>query len=114
MNVDAGHDHATAPVPEFGQGAYRVAAGLFRAGGDVERLRLLHQLSRGERCVTDLAETAGVTMSTASQRLRVLRAEGLVHRRRHGKHMYYRIADAHIAELIRNALDHATEDPPAS
>ena len=109
MNVDAGHDHPPAAVPEFTEDAYRAAAGLFRAAGDIERLRLLHQLSRGERCVTDLAETAGVTMSTASQRLRVLRAEGLVDRRRDGKHLYYRIADAHIAELIRNALDHATE-----
>ncbi|MBA2319336.1 MAG: hypothetical protein H0V93_16390 [Euzebyales bacterium] len=27
-------------------------------------------------------------------------------RRREGKHLYYRVADAHVAELIANALAH--------
>ena len=110
MDVDSSHTHTVPAVPEFQSQAYDAAAGLFRAAGDPERLRLLHQLSGGERCVSDLAASAGVTMSTVSQRLRVLRAEGMVTRRRAGKHMYYRIADDHVADLIRNALDHATHD----
>src|SRR5690348_1068018 len=58
------------------------AASIFRAAGDVSRLRLLHRLSDGEWCVTELAEAAGVGLSTVSQQLRLLRAERIVARRR--------------------------------
>lgn len=77
--------------------------------GDVPRLRLLTTLSSGERCVTDLA--VGEGLSTVSQRLRLLRAEGLVRRRRQGKHIFYALSDVHVAELIANALEHADEAP---
>jgi ArsR family transcriptional regulator len=44
-----------------------------------------------------------------SQRLRLLRSERLIARRRAGKHIYYRLADAHIMELLAGALEHAKE-----
>lgn len=85
------------------------AAALFRAAGEVARLRLLDRLADGEWCVTELAEAAGVGLSTVSQQLRILRAERLVSRRRAGKHIFYGLADKHIAELLRSAIDHAAE-----
>ena len=85
------------------------AAGIFRAMGDTARLRLLERLAHGEYCVTELAEFSGEGLSTISQRLRTLRSEGLVSRRRSGKHIYYGLADSHIADLISNALEHAGE-----
>ncbi|MDP8970085.1 MAG: metalloregulator ArsR/SmtB family transcription factor [Actinomycetota bacterium] len=87
------------------------AAKLFRSAGEEERLRLLALLTAGEWCVTELAEATDANLSTVSQRLSVLRADGLVTRRREGKHAWYRLADAHVAGLITNALDHAGEDP---
>lgn len=103
------HGHAAPEEPAVAAGAYEQAAGIFRAVGDVERLRLLARLAAGERCVTELADAAGAGLSTVSQRLRVLRAEGLVARRRDGKHVYYSLADGHVAELVHNALAHAGE-----
>ncbi len=85
------------------------AASIFRAAGDVSRLRLLHRLSEGEWCVTELAEAAGVGLSTVSQQLRLLRAERIVARRRAGKHIFYSLADAHVSDLIRSAIEHASE-----
>ncbi len=35
--------------------------------------------------------------------------EVLVSRRRDGNHVYYALADRHVAELLQNALDHACE-----
>jgi ArsR family transcriptional regulator, lead/cadmium/zinc/bismuth-responsive transcriptional repressor len=104
------HAHARVREPDVADRAHEQAAGIFRALGDVERLRLLTRLSGGERCVTELADAAGVGMSTVSQRLRVLRAEGLVRRRREGKHVFYALADDHVATLVASALDHAEED----
>ena len=53
------------------------AAQLFRALGDAPRLRLLEMLRKGECCVSDLVAACDEKFSTVSQRLRVLRAEGL-------------------------------------
>jgi DNA-binding transcriptional ArsR family regulator len=85
------------------------AASIFRAAGDLARLKLLHRLSDGEWCVTELAEAAGVGLSTVSQQLRLLRAERIVLRRRAGKHIFYSLADAHVSDLIRSAIEHAAE-----
>ncbi len=85
------------------------AAAIFRAAGDPSRLKLLHRLCDGEWCVTELAEAAGVGLSTVSQQLRLLRAERIVGRRRAGKHIFYSLADAHVIDLIRSAIDHAGE-----
>ena len=103
------HRHATRPLAPVPEAAYRRAAAVFRAAGDIERLRLLAQLTRGEWCVTELADATGAPLPTVSQRLRVLRADGLVSTRRNGKHVHYSLADHHVADLIENALAHAAE-----
>jgi DNA-binding transcriptional ArsR family regulator len=108
---DDEHD-AHAPVrrpSRYNARAFDRAAALFRAAGDVERLRLLERLAEGEWCVSELAATSDDGLSTVSQRLRLLRQEGLVRRRRDGKHVYYSLADRHVAELIASALEHANE-----
>lgn len=106
-SVEDPDHHLDHPVRRVSAAAFERAAAIFRAMGDTARLRLLSQLAAGERCVTDLAEGDG--LSTVSQRLRLLRAEGLVQRRRQGKHIFYSLSDAHVAELIANALAHADE-----
>lgn len=91
------------------EAAFTRAAAIFRAAGDVARLRLLAHLAESEWCVSELAETLGEGLSTVSQRLRLMRAEGLVRRRREGRHIFYALADRHVADLLRNALEHASE-----
>lgn len=85
------------------------AARLFRAMGDPQRLALLQQLAGGERCVSELVAASGEKFPTVSARLRVLRTEGLVRRRRSGLHVHYALADDHVGGLIANALAHADE-----
>jgi DNA-binding transcriptional ArsR family regulator len=107
------HDVRTRTEPRVSDEAYERAASFFRAAGDVARLKLLTRLAAGELCVTELAQAARVALPTVSQQLRLLRAEGLVKRRRVAKHVYYALADAHIRDLLQAALDHAAEEPPA-
>lgn len=85
------------------------AAAIFRAAGDLSRLKLLYRLCDGEWCVTELADAAGVGLSTVSQQLRLLRAERIVARRRAGKHIFYSLADSHVSDLIQSAIEHAAE-----
>jgi ArsR family transcriptional regulator, lead/cadmium/zinc/bismuth-responsive transcriptional repressor len=103
------HDGASGQTRSVGPLALARAAALFRACGDPERLRLLERLSQGEFCVSELAASSGEGLSTVSQRLRLLRAEGLVSRRREGKHIFYGLFDQHVADLIHTALEHALE-----
>jgi ArsR family transcriptional regulator len=84
-------------------------ARIFRALGEPARIRLLARLSQGEACVTELAEIEGESITVISQRLRVLRADNIVGRRRDGKHILYYLADQHVLDLVFNGLAHASE-----
>lgn len=98
------------PGPSASPVVVERAAALFRALGDSARLSLLERLASGEYCVTELADATGEGLSTISQRLRTLRMERLLRRRRAGKHVYYTLADQHVADLIKSAIEHASED----
>jgi ArsR family transcriptional regulator, lead/cadmium/zinc/bismuth-responsive transcriptional repressor len=102
-------DERPSTGPLLDERELEMAARMFRAIGDLERLRLIVLLARGPACVTELATAEGETLSTISQRLRVLRTENLIVRERHGKHIHYKLADRHIAEVIANVMEHAGE-----
>jgi ArsR family transcriptional regulator, lead/cadmium/zinc/bismuth-responsive transcriptional repressor len=106
MSTHAHKSRAAKELPS--DDALTRAAALFRAVGDVSRLRLLYQLGDSEWCVSELADHAGAKLSTLSQQLRVLYTERIVERRRDGKHIYYRLADEHVQDLVRAAIEHAT------
>ena len=88
------------------------AAAMLRAAGDAGRLRLLLRLAEGERCVSELADAEGEKLATVSARLQQLHGARLVNRRREAKHVYYALADGHVARLLRDLLDHAAEGEP--
>ncbi|WP_040479268.1 ArsR/SmtB family transcription factor [Vreelandella boliviensis] len=88
-------------------------AALFKALGDPARLLLLYQLKDGERCVGELV-VDGNKLSTVSARLQTLLNANLVKRRRDARHLYYRLADQHVVQLIDNALAHVDEEVKAS
>jgi DNA-binding transcriptional ArsR family regulator len=106
-------EHSFEPVrrPLVDDAALEKASRLFRAIGEPSRLRLLSRLAQGEICVTELAASEGESLSTISQRLRVLRSENIIVRKRRGKHINYLLADQHVMDLVFNALAHATERP---
>lgn len=104
-------EHSGVPAtfsPASGESFGR-AARMLHAAGDEARLRLMIRLSENEMCVTEIAAESGEGMSTVSQRLKILRGEGLVVGRREGKHVYYSLADRHVYDVILSILAHADE-----
>ena len=85
------------------------AADILRALADPHRLRVLIRLAEGELNVGQLAELEQEKMQTMSARLKVLLAARLVKRRREGQMAIYAIADAHVLNLVDNAIAHASE-----
>jgi DNA-binding transcriptional ArsR family regulator len=67
------------------------AGRLLKTLANPARLLLMCQLTQGEMRVGELEGLVGITQPTLSQQLGVLRDEGLVHTRREGKSIYYRI-----------------------
>ncbi|MBW2502007.1 MAG: helix-turn-helix transcriptional regulator [Deltaproteobacteria bacterium] len=81
----------------------------FKALGDVSRLKILWALEHEEMCVCDLAALLGITESAVSHQLRLLRTLRLVKNRRDRTILYYRLADAHVSQLVGIALQHIQE-----
>lgn len=65
-----------------------------------ERLRMVRALEGGERTVSELAGLLGRAQSTVSAHLAALRRSGVVKARKDGLHVYYRIADQRVRDLL--------------
>jgi ArsR family transcriptional regulator, arsenate/arsenite/antimonite-responsive transcriptional repressor len=70
-----------------------------KALGDEKRLRIVRQLSGGERCVCDLMDELGAGQSLLSFHLRTLKEAGLVTDRRQGRWVYYTLNIDGFTEL---------------
>ncbi|NLD74211.1 MAG: metalloregulator ArsR/SmtB family transcription factor [Chloroflexi bacterium] len=101
------HDGATCVA--LGEEEARALADTFTALADPTRVRLISALAEGEVCVTVLAEALGMTVSAVSHQLRLLRQLRTVAARREGRHIYYSLADEHIARMYQYALEHSQE-----
>ena len=82
---------------------------LAKALSDETRLRVVRALRQGELCVCELCDTLGVTQSTLSTHLQIIRDAGLVTVRRKGKWNYYALAPA-SARLLKRFLSDADAD----
>ncbi len=77
------------------------AVGALKVLANEERLLLLCELSQGEACVSELEQALDIHQPTLSQQLGVLRRQGVVHTRRDGKRIHYRIADARLLQVLQ-------------
>ena len=97
-------------LPE--EGVLGESVRLLKGLADPTRLRILCLLRGREVCVHEIVGALDVTQSAVSHQLRVLRGARLVARRKEGRHAYYRLADAHVEEMLANALSHGGEAQP--
>jgi ArsR family transcriptional regulator, lead/cadmium/zinc/bismuth-responsive transcriptional repressor len=99
----------TVSAPGLGAGVIELAdtAEIFGLLSDPGRLRMLAVLMDAESSVGRLADLAGLSESSASHALRLLRAHRIVQARRDGRMVYYRLADEHVRQLLLIALQHA-------
>jgi ArsR family transcriptional regulator, lead/cadmium/zinc/bismuth-responsive transcriptional repressor len=84
-------------------------AELFKVFGDSTRVRIISALLYAEMCVCDIAALLGMSKSSVSHQLRVLRQSRLVKFRREGKVVFYSLDDSHIGVIFRQGLAHVSE-----
>ena len=83
---------------------------LLKGFADPTRFKLLLLLGRGgEVCVHQLVEVMAMSQSAVSHQLRVLRAARLVSYKKRGRHVFYRLADDHVREMLESTLSHSEE-----
>lgn len=77
---------------------------VFGVLGDKNRFRIIKLLkSQGELCVSDLASVLGLSVSGASQHLRILELAGLVECQRMGQMICYklRMKTSNVESLVK-------------
>lgn len=88
----------------------RELSALFSVLANPHRVRLVEELRGGEVDVNGLQKALGISHSSVSQHLAVLRAHRIVMERREGRHVFYRLAHAKLAEWVRGGLDFIERD----
>jgi ArsR family transcriptional regulator len=82
----------------------RTAAKVFKALGDPNRLRIVKMLEVRELCVCEVREVLGLSMSTVSKHLSVLREADLIVDEKNGKWVNYKLNGESERTLIRAQL----------
>ena len=80
-------------------------AEVLKAMADPTRLKILHSLQQGERCVSNILEIVGGSQANVSKHLSVLKRAGLVESRRDGLNVFYQISDEGVFSICRNVCD---------
>lgn len=70
-----------------------------------ERLLMLCRMDEGEASVSQLVELTGLSQSSVSQHLAMLRDEGVVAIRGEAQTRYYRLADPVVSAIIHALCD---------
>lgn len=89
-----------------------LAVEVFRMLADATRIRLLWVLANGEAPVGDLTDAVAKPQALVSQHLAKLRLARLVTTRRQGSHVFYRLANDHVSQLVADAIHNAEHASP--
>jgi DNA-binding transcriptional ArsR family regulator len=105
------HSHRPLPAGEH----VDLAVEVFRTLSDATRVQLLWALMDGEMAVNELAEAVGKPATGVSQHLARLRMARFVATRRQANQVFYRIENAHVRQLVEDAIfqaEHAAGGVP--
>lgn len=84
-------------------------ADFFKIFGDSTRMSILFAIDGEPMCVCDIAELLKMTKSAVSHQLKILRQSDIVKYRKSGKNVIYTLADDHVRDIIKKALEHIKE-----
>ena len=85
-------------------------ADTFKLFSDSTRLKILYALTEAEMCVCDISVLLGMSKSSVSHQLQVLKQSNLIKYRKAGRVVYYSLADDHVKTISRRGMEHVLED----
>lgn len=85
---------------------YEAHADFCRICANAKRLKILDLLADGQaRTVSTIEAETGITQSTLSQHLKVMRDQGILEREKEGVRNYYSIGDPRVVEAVEIVQD---------
>jgi len=84
-------------------------ADAFKLFSDSTRVKILYALKTHEMCVCDISVLLGMTKSSVSHQLRILKQSNLVKNRKNGRVVYYSLADEHVETIFSACMEHILE-----
>ena len=79
---------------------------LYKAFGDLTRIKILCLLLKNEACVQDISAELNFSQSAVSHQLSILKNARLVKFRKEGRQVYYSLDDYHVEGILRQGLEH--------
>lgn len=80
---------------------------IFKALSDPTRIKIIYALMKGSLCVSDISELLGMSQSSISHQLALLRSQRLIKVKRRGRRAYYSLDDEHVLCIFKDGLEHA-------
>jgi len=99
------HDNLTLPDMPTVRASASQACAILKTLANEDRLLILCQLSQGARNVGELETLLDIRQPTLSQQLTVLREEGLVATKRHGKYVYYSLVSPEAMRIMQTLFE---------
>jgi len=86
---------------------FKLQAKVCKTMANPVRMEIIYALKEGEKTVSELVESIGITKSNISQHLSVMKGAEMVRSRREGQNIFYSMANEKIIEacgLMREVL----------
>jgi DNA-binding transcriptional ArsR family regulator len=90
---------------EFMQQRAEEVAALMKCFANPSRIMIFCQLSQGEKNVTSLINTTGLSQTAVSQHLKKLKDEGLIDFRREHRELFYSICNKDVLKIMESLHD---------
>jgi len=81
----------------------KLMADFFKTLSHPVRIKILHVLERGERCVCEMIDELDIEQSNLSQHLGVMKKQGIIDSRKDGQRVIYRIIYPSVLEVVSAA-----------
>lgn len=81
---------------------------IFKALGDLTRLRIVEAIFEEGKSVGDIAKELDMTQSAISHQLKTLKDNNIVKSVRKGKEVHYYLSDYHVKEMVAQVFDHTS------
>lgn len=104
--AEDGTTSATTPISES---RLQEVVAVFKTLSDPTRMRIILTVANGSIAVNDIANRLGLSQSTVSHQLRILRQARLVEPQRDGKSIRYHLVDNHVIEIYQLTNAHIAE-----
>jgi DNA-binding transcriptional ArsR family regulator len=92
---------------------YELHAEVCKTLANPKRIEIINLLRSGEKSVASLLEATGLLKANLSQHLSIMRQKGMIHARKEGLNVFYRIANPKIVkacDLMREVLFEQLEE----